>query len=84
MEKKKKTYVFNQHTLSTLSKLKDMTKKSETQIITEALDLYEEYLRKERELDNGLDLLLEKIANLSYKLGKCEEKLAQYKSGKED
>ncbi len=77
MEKKKKTYVFNKHTLEVLDALKNMTKKSETQIIVEALELLEEYIRKEKELDNGLDILLEKISELSYKLGKCEERLAQ-------
>jgi translation initiation factor 2B subunit (eIF-2B alpha/beta/delta family) len=84
LKKKKKTYVFNQHTLEILDALKDMTKKSETQIIAEALELLEGYIRKEKELDNSLDILLEKISELSYKLGKCEEKLEQLKNKKQE
>ncbi len=80
MTKKKKTYVFNQHVLDILERLKEKTKKSETQIITEALELLEEYVRKEKELNSSLDILLDKISDLSYKLGKCEEKLAQYEN----
>ncbi len=77
MNKKKKTYVFNQHVLDILERLKETTKKSETQIITEALELLDEYVRKDRELDSSLDIMLNKISELSYKLGKCEERLSQ-------
>jgi len=77
LNKKKKTYVFNQHVLDILERLKETTKKSETQIITEALELLDEYVRKDRELDSSLDIMLNKISELSYKLGKCEERLSQ-------
>ena len=84
MKKKKKTYVFSTHTLNILEELKNITKKSETQIITEALELLEEYVKKDKELDSSLDVLLDKISDLSYKLGKCEEKLAQYEQKQKD
>ena len=84
MEKKKKTYVFNKHTLEVLDGLKNVTKKSETQIIVEALELLEEYLRKDKELDSSLDILLDKISELSYKLGKCEERLSQLENNQKN
>ena len=74
--------MFSTHTLNILEELKNLTKKSETQIITEALELFEEYIKKDKELDSSLDILLDKISDLSYKLGKCEEKLAKYEQDK--
>jgi hypothetical protein len=62
--------------LNTLDELKEITKKSETQIIAEALEIYRKYVNNNQELETNLQLFLDKIAELSYKLGKCEEKLA--------
>ncbi len=76
MEKKKKTYIFGGQVLNTLEELKEATKKSETQIISEALEIYKKYIQNNQELETNLQLFLDKIENLSYKLGKCEEKLA--------
>ncbi len=76
-EKKKKTYVFDNHILALLEELKLMTGKSETRIITEALELYEKHVKKEESLKNSLEILVEKISELSYKLGKCEAKLKE-------
>jgi len=84
LKKKKKTYVFSTHTLNILEELKNLTKKSETQIITEALELFEEYIKKDKELDSSLDILLDKISDLSYKLGKCEERLSQLENNQKN
>ncbi len=76
--KKKKTYVFDNQTIELLEELKNITGKSETRIICEALELYEEYIKKDGNLRNSLEVLLDKITELSYKLGKCQARLERY------
>ncbi len=81
-EKKKKTYVFDNNILNLLEELKLLTGKSETRIISEALELYEKHIKKEESIKNSLELLLDKISELSYKLGQCEAQLEKLKKDK--
>ncbi|NPA52113.1 MAG: hypothetical protein GXO22_04400 [Aquificae bacterium] len=81
-EKKKKTYVFDNHILALLEELKLITGKSETRIISEALELYEKHIKEEESLKNSLGMLLDKISDLSYKLGQCEAQLDELKRQK--
>ncbi len=82
MDGKKKTYIFGKNTINTLEKLKEITNKKETQIISEALDIYLEYLNREKEFNDNLRYMVEKIEELSKKLGICEEKLKNTSSSK--
>ncbi len=75
---KKKTYMFTESTISTLEKLKEITKKKETQIISDALNLYLQYLEREKQFNDNLKFMIEKIEELSKKLGSCEEKLHRF------
>ncbi len=77
--RKKKTYVFDNQTVELLEELKKITGKSETRIICEALELYDEYIKKDGNLKNSLEVLLDKISELSYKLGRCEARLEKFK-----
>ncbi|WP_457640433.1 hypothetical protein [Persephonella sp.] len=75
--KKKKTYVFEEETLDTLKKIKQKTGKSETQILKEAIILYEKYLNDDEDgiktikdiasklekIVNRLDLILTKLSD---------------------
>ncbi len=72
---KKKTYIFSEKTISNLEKLKDLTNKKETQIISEAVAVYLEYLERDKRFNDKLEFMVKEIENLSYKLGVCEEKL---------
>jgi predicted RNA-binding protein with EMAP domain len=72
---KKKTYMFSEETIQTLERLKKITNKKETQIISEALDVYLEYLEREKEFNDNLKFMTQTIQELSKKLGACEEKL---------
>ncbi len=76
-EKFKKTYVFNRETVNTLSKLKEITGKSETQIIVDAIELFETYVLKDKKLQDNLELLISKIEELSQKVGMYEEKIRE-------
>lgn len=78
---RKKTYVFDRETLEVLNTLKEELGKKETQIIREALRLYLDNYRTERELLAELKVLVGKIetlfsrtSELSYRLGVCEER----------
>ena len=73
--KKKKTYIFNEDTLRNLEGIQQITRQTETQIISDALKIYEEYLKKETNIMTKLDLVLEKIEKLSLELGACKERL---------
>ncbi len=65
---KKKTFIFDEKVLSTLSEIKQITKKSETQIVKESLRLYRDFLKKEKEaLSKNLELA-EKLENLIFRL----------------
>ncbi len=72
---KKKTYVFNDETIFNLEELKKITNKKETHIISEALSIYVEYLKRDKKFNDNLEIMLKEIEDLSYKLGVCEEKL---------
>ncbi|WP_457622496.1 hypothetical protein [Persephonella sp.] len=64
--RKKKTYVFDENTLAKLDEIKDLTGKSETQILKEAVDLYLQVLSDDREgLGNIKDITekLEKVVD---------------------
>jgi len=78
---RKKTYVFDDHTLEVLQVLKEELGKKETQIIREALRLYFENHRNSRNLMSSVNELVERMENivkqiseLSYRLGRCEER----------
>lgn len=78
---RKKTYVFDNDTLEVLQVLKEELGKKETQIIREALRFYFENHRSNKNLMNSLNELVERMENivkqisdLSYRLGRCEEK----------
>jgi len=78
---KKKTYVFDSRTLEVLKLLCEELGKKETQIIREALKLYFDHHRSRKELISSVESLVERIeritnqvAELSYKLGRCEER----------
>ncbi len=73
--------MFDDETLDVLSILREELGKKETQIIREALRLYFENHRNNRELMSSLNELIERIegivsqvSQLSYKLGRCEER----------
>lgn len=77
----KKTYVFDDNTLEVLKTLREELGKKETQIIKEALRLYFENHRNNREvmaslneLVGRIEAIVSQIAELSYRLGKCEER----------
>ncbi|GAB6065105.1 hypothetical protein JCM9492_01970 [Aquifex pyrophilus] len=79
---KKKTYVFNDKTVGILEELKKSTNKKETQIIEEALNYYYDYIRGKSEIFEDLKAIsknfleiINKVEELSYKLGRCEAKL---------
>jgi len=79
---KKKTYIFNDKTIIILEELKKSTNKKETQIIEEALNHYYDYMRGRSEIFEDLKMIsknfleiINKVEELSYKLGKCEAKL---------
>ncbi|NPA53026.1 MAG: hypothetical protein GXO22_09035 [Aquificae bacterium] len=76
-QKIKKTYVFNQSTAQLLEKLKISLGKSETQIISDALICLERYTNREKEFKDNLEIFISKIENLSFLLGKYEEKIKQ-------
>jgi hypothetical protein len=76
---KKKTYVFNEKVIQILDELKKRTNKKETQIIEEALVYYYEYLmgkddvfQEMKRLSKNLIDILNKVEELSYRLGRCE------------
>lgn len=78
---RKKTYLFDPDTLEILETLKAELGKKETQIIREALRLYLQSHMRERKLLDAVDDLAErierialKVSELSYKLGRCEER----------
>lgn len=78
---KKKTYIFDPDTVEILNTLKEELGKKETQIIREALRLYFESRRNEKKLMDSVNDLVEKIdefadriSDLSYRLGRCEER----------
>ncbi len=78
---RKKTYVFDDSTLSILETLREELGKKETQIIREALRLYFDNHREHVNLMNSLGELVERIervvrqiSELSYRLGRCEER----------
>ncbi len=75
--KVKKTYVFSKGTAERLDRLKLSLGKSETQIISEALICLERQTNREKEFKDNLELLVSKIENLSFKLGRYEEKIKQ-------
>ena len=77
----KKTYVFDDNTLEVLKTLREELGKKETQIIKEALRLYFENHRNNREvmaslneLVGRIEAIVSQIAELSYRLGECEER----------
>ncbi len=72
---KKKTYVFNEKTISNIEKLKNLTNKKETQIISEAVAVYLEYIERDKRFNDKLEFMVKEIENLSYRLGVCEEKI---------
>ncbi len=79
---RKKTYVFDGDTIRILEEIKVELGKKETQILKEALRLYYEHHQSmKRDLDRletlvrDLERMVERISELSYKLGKCEERL---------
>lgn len=78
---KKKTYVFDDDTLEVLKTLREELGKKETQIIREALRLYFDNHRNNRELMlslndllNRIESIVSRISELSYRLGRCEER----------
>ena len=78
---KKKTYVFDEDMLYKMEELRKALNKKEIAILKEALDdYYYKYKRganAKSELDmlvNKIDSILNKVEELSYKLGKCEER----------
>ncbi len=78
---RKKTYVFDEDTLDILRSLREELGKKETQIIREALKFYFDHHREQVSLMNSLGNLMEKIerivrqiSELSYRLGRCEER----------
>ena len=78
---KKKTYLFDSETVEILNTLKEELGKKETQIIREALRLYFDNHRNEKrlmdsvnELIDRIERLVNQISELSYRLGKCEER----------
>jgi len=85
---KKKTYVFGERAIQALEELKRLTNKKETQIIEEALLLYLDYLQgKEcvysevKKITDNLGLIVSKVEELSYKLGRCEAQKELMKNG---
>jgi predicted transcriptional regulator len=73
--KKKKTYVFREDVLKKLEELKDITDQTETQILSDAINRYLDYLKREKKLISSLDYMLEKIEKLSIDLGRCQERV---------
>ena len=78
---KKKTYILDQNTLNILGTLCRELGKKETQIIKEALRVYlESHNRNQHFIDSMAEAMskmeqaLERVAELSYKLGRCEER----------
>ncbi len=76
---KKKTYVFSERALQALEELKKITNKKETQIIEEAILLYLDYVTgKEcvftevKKVTDNIVTIINKVEELSYKLGRCE------------
>lgn len=61
---KKKTFVFDEETLTILYEIKQITKKSETQIVKESLKLYRDFLKKEKEALPENLILVERLENL--------------------
>ncbi len=76
-EKVKKTYVFSKKTADLLDSLKHSLGKSETQIISEALICLEKQTNREKQFKDNLEILVQKIENLSFILGKYEERIRQ-------
>ncbi len=78
---RKKTYLFDNHTVDIIQILKEELGKKETQIIKEALRLYfdnhrsnEEILKSFKDLIDKIESIVEKVSELSYRLGRCEER----------
>ncbi len=79
---KKKTYAFDDRTIRMLEELKKGLGKKETQIIKEAIEILYSTKKNERAVMNNVEDFLTNVKNiadmvmeLSYRLGKCEEKL---------
>jgi len=73
--------VFDDNTLEVLKTLREELGKKETQLIKEALRLYfdnhrsnGEVMSSLNELINRIESIVSQVSELSYKLGKCEER----------
>ncbi len=78
---KKKTYVLDESTLNMLEKLKCELNQKEVSVIKEAVRMLHEYhCEKQRtyetlnEIVEKLDYIVKRVEELSYQLGKCQEK----------
>lgn len=78
-EKKKKTYIFGQETIGLINELKQMTNKSETQILSEAVELFYDYLKKNKSIHSNFEMLLDKVVELSFRLGELEQQMQNLK-----
>jgi len=74
---KKKTFVFDEETLTILYEIKQITKKSETQIVKESLKLYRDFLKKEKEALPENLILVERLENLVMRLESVLKKISR-------
>ncbi len=92
---RKKTYAFDQATIDILEELKRELGKKETQLLKEALNIYYKKVKHEENISSQVESFLSNVKDLatmimelSYRLGKCEEKMRQLeellKGGVED
>ncbi len=81
---RKKTYAFDQATIDILEELKRELGKKETQLLKEALNIYYKKVKHEENISSQVESFLSNVKDLatmimelSYRLGKCEEKMRQ-------
>ncbi|ACO03793.1 MAG TPA: hypothetical protein DEP48_04495 [Persephonella sp.] len=73
--KKKKTYVFEKDTLKKLEQIKELTGKSETQILKDAIDLYLNLINDDKEGLDSIKDITDKLVRVVDRLEILLEKL---------
>ena len=79
----KRTYAFKEETVQLMDYLKSRLNENETDLIHEALKCLQKEIFMGKELQDNLEILIDKIADLSYKLGYYEGLLEKQKDSNE-
>ena len=75
----RRTYAFKEGTLKLMNYLKSKLNENETDLIHNALKCLQKEIFVGKELQDNIEILIDKIADLSYKLGYYEDLLEKQK-----